>query len=171
MGESAARQGLPCWRPELGAARARLEKALILPLSHSAASGSCPTAIGAALSLPTASLEIYADTGKGTLWVPALGFRENIGRNSRLRDAKSALSRLRNTWKEWRGRCQRGSCGGRFFLRPWMTGAMAQKGHPGLSRRPGPVCARLLYFPDAGCAGRAGNSPNTGNIARLCAAF
>ncbi len=34
-------------------------------------------AIGAALTIPTASLEIYADTGKGELYSPALHYRES----------------------------------------------------------------------------------------------
>lgn len=39
-------------------------------------------AIGAALTRPTASLEVYADTGKGELWVPALNLREKISGNA-----------------------------------------------------------------------------------------
>jgi hypothetical protein len=84
------------------AARARLEKALDLPLSIPPRP-EVANAIGAALSLPTASLEIYADTGKGTLWVPALGFRENIGRNFTIEDAKKRALTLLAEYLEKNG--------------------------------------------------------------------
>lgn len=84
------------------AARERLQGALDLPLSIPPRP-EVANAIGAALSLPTASLEIYADTGKGTLWVPALGFRENIGRNFTIADAKKRALRLLSEYLEKNG--------------------------------------------------------------------
>lgn len=45
-------------------------------------------AIGAALTRPTASLEIYADTGKGVLSAPALNFQERIPASYTLEKAK-----------------------------------------------------------------------------------
>ncbi len=85
-----------------------------------------------------------------------------------IEDAKSALSRCLAEYleKEWRGRCQRGSCGGRFFATLDDRGYGA-KGHPGCRAGQARSVRDALHFPDAGCAGRAGNSPNTGNIARL----
>ena len=56
---------------------AHLAAALGLPVEcppHAAVAN----AVGAALTLPTDSLEVYADTGRGMLRVPALGLTENI---------------------------------------------------------------------------------------------
>lgn len=53
-------------------------------------------AIGAALTRPTASLEIYADTGKGELSAPSLNLRERISPSCALEQVKSrALELLR----------------------------------------------------------------------------
>lgn len=67
--------------------RARLEQALgmpveIAPHSHVA------NAIGAALAIPTASLEVYADTGRGEISVPALDLVDRIKKNSNLEDIR-----------------------------------------------------------------------------------
>lgn len=51
-------------------------------------------AIGAALTLPTASLEIYADTGKGELSAPAIGVTEKIPANYSLEQAKKRACEL-----------------------------------------------------------------------------
>lgn len=60
-----------------GCMGAHLAAALGLPVEcppHAAVAN----AVGAALTLPTDSLEAYADTGRGMLRVPALGLTENI---------------------------------------------------------------------------------------------
>lgn len=59
--------------------RTHLAAALGLPVKcppHAAVAN----AVGAALTLPTDSLEVYADTGRGILRVPALDLTENIHR-------------------------------------------------------------------------------------------
>lgn len=61
-----------CMRPHLAAA---LDMPVECP-PHAAVTN----AVGAALTLPTDSLEVYADTGRGILRAPALGLTENIGR-------------------------------------------------------------------------------------------
>lgn len=63
--------------------RPYLEKALGLPVfipPHA----EIANAIGAALTMPTAVLEAYADTGRGIMTVPALKISERIGRNATL---------------------------------------------------------------------------------------
>lgn len=76
---------IPEARPEKGCVvggpahcvRERLEKALAMPFEigpHSQVAN----AIGAALVKPTASLEIYADTGSGLLSAPSLDLKEKI---------------------------------------------------------------------------------------------
>ena len=67
--------------------RERLEQALGLPVIIPAASA-VANAVGAALTLPTASLDVYADTGRGQLRAPALDVLESIGRNYTLEAAK-----------------------------------------------------------------------------------
>lgn len=53
-------------------------------------------AVGAALSRPTLSLELFADTSKGTMLIPSLGVRQKIPRGYSLREAENdAASRLR----------------------------------------------------------------------------
>ncbi len=52
-------------------------------------------AIGAALTRNTASLELFADTEKGVMFIPALGHRENVPRVYSLKDAeRDALNHL-----------------------------------------------------------------------------
>ncbi|MDR3639689.1 MAG: hydantoinase/oxoprolinase family protein [Humidesulfovibrio sp.] len=52
-------------------------------------------AIGAALTRNTASLELFADTEKGMMFIPALRHRENVPRNYSLKDAeRDALNHL-----------------------------------------------------------------------------
>jgi len=52
-------------------------------------------AIGAALTRNTASLELFADTEKGIMFIPALGHRENVPRNYSLKEAeRDALNHL-----------------------------------------------------------------------------
>jgi hypothetical protein len=52
-------------------------------------------AIGAALTRNTASLELFADTEKGVMFIPALRHRENVPRNYSLKDAeRDALNHL-----------------------------------------------------------------------------
>lgn len=51
-------------------------------------------AIGAGLTIPTASLEVYIDTGKGILSAPALGYEEKISRNYDLEMAKTQACAL-----------------------------------------------------------------------------
>lgn len=52
-------------------------------------------AIGAALTRNTASLELFADTERGVMFIPALGHRENVPRSYNLKDAeRDALNHL-----------------------------------------------------------------------------
>jgi len=52
-------------------------------------------AIGAALTRNTASLELFADTEKGVMFIPALRHRENVPRNYSLKEAeRDALNHL-----------------------------------------------------------------------------
>ncbi len=51
-------------------------------------------AIGAALTLPTDSLELYADTGRGFLRAPALDHSERIGKGFSLEAARERACRL-----------------------------------------------------------------------------
>lgn len=73
--------------------RQRLEKALAMPV-RSPAHAAVANAVGAALTLPTAGLEIYADTGKGLLRTPFLDREEKIPRNYSLEAAKTRASEL-----------------------------------------------------------------------------
>lgn len=71
----------------------RIEKALNLPVKI------CPhsevaNAIGAALSAPTAALEIYVDTGKGELSAPGYDYREKIPNTFTLEEAKERAMQL-----------------------------------------------------------------------------
>ena len=63
--------------------RGPLEAALGLPVSIPA-HAEVANAIGAGLAVPTAVLESYADTGRGTLSVPALDLSERLGRDATL---------------------------------------------------------------------------------------
>ncbi|MDO5537354.1 MAG: hydantoinase/oxoprolinase family protein [Desulfovibrionaceae bacterium] len=63
--------------------RGRLEKALALPVS-AVAESDVANAVGAALTRPSARLEVYADTGRGTLLAPSLDVREDLPRQASL---------------------------------------------------------------------------------------
>lgn len=56
--------------------------------------GPVANAIGAALTRPTDSLDLFADTAAGRLLVPSLGIRETIDRRYTLEDAKAEARRL-----------------------------------------------------------------------------
>ena len=64
--------------------REHLEAALGLSVSIPA-HAEVANAIGAGLAVPTAVLEAYADTGRGTLSVPALDLTERLGRDATLK--------------------------------------------------------------------------------------
>ena len=75
--------------------RERLARHMGLPVD-------CPShadvanAVGAALTLPTAALEVYADTGRGLLRAPALDHEERLSASSRLPQVEArALDLLR----------------------------------------------------------------------------
>jgi N-methylhydantoinase A/oxoprolinase/acetone carboxylase beta subunit len=52
-------------------------------------------AVGAALTRTTTDIELFADTEKGVMFIPSLGYRENIPRGYKLHDAeKDAMSHL-----------------------------------------------------------------------------
>ncbi|MDR3358239.1 MAG: hydantoinase/oxoprolinase family protein [Desulfovibrio sp.] len=76
-----------------GCVRGRLENSLRLP-AESPAHADVANAVGAALALPTASLEIYADTGQGILRAPALDLEERIGRSFTLEAARLRCAEL-----------------------------------------------------------------------------
>ncbi len=63
--------------------RRRLQKSLGLPVI-AAPEADVANAIGAALTRPSARLEVYADTGRGTLLAPALDLREELPRRASL---------------------------------------------------------------------------------------
>lgn len=65
------------------AVRQRFELFTVVP-EHS----SVANAIGAALTRNTASLELFADTEKGVMFIPALRHRENVPRTYGLKDAE-----------------------------------------------------------------------------------
>jgi hypothetical protein len=65
------------------AVRQRFELFTVVP-EHS----SVANAIGAALTRNTASLELFADTEKGVMFIPALRHRENVPRTYSLADAE-----------------------------------------------------------------------------------
>jgi len=68
--------------------RERLSAALQIPVfcpPHSAVAN----AVGAALALPSHSLEIYADTGRALLRAPALDLEESISRSCTLENVKA----------------------------------------------------------------------------------
>ena len=72
---------------------ARLQSRLDLPVTippHA----DVANAIGAALTLPTDSLELYADTGRGFLRAPALDHSERIGKGFSLEAARERACRL-----------------------------------------------------------------------------
>ncbi len=72
------------------AVRQRFELFTVVPEHFGVAN-----AIGAALTRNTASLELFADTEKGVMFIPALGHRENVPRSYNLKDAeRDALNHL-----------------------------------------------------------------------------
>lgn len=80
--------------------RQRLAQSLALPVD-------CPphadvaNAVGAALTLPTAALEVYADTGRGLLRAPALEREERLAASARLPQVEArALELLREHLEE-----------------------------------------------------------------------
>lgn len=73
--------------------RDRLAQTLGLPIEIPPNS-SVANAIGAALTVPTASLEVYADTGKGMLTAPALNYSERIPASWTLEQAKATACDL-----------------------------------------------------------------------------
>lgn len=64
-----------------------LEKALGLPVEVPSLAG-VANAVGAALSHPTATLAVFADTERGVLTAPEIGWQERIGRSFSLDDAR-----------------------------------------------------------------------------------
>lgn len=54
----------------------------------------CANAVGAALSLPTTELELFADTGRGLAHAPAAGKQWTVPRNYTLSDAEADALRL-----------------------------------------------------------------------------
>lgn len=61
---------------------------------ESPAHAAVANAVGAALTLPTAALEIYADTGSGLLRAPALDLEERIGKGYTLSAAERRAQEL-----------------------------------------------------------------------------
>ncbi len=52
-------------------------------------------AIGAALTRTTTEIELFADTERGVMFIPSLGYRENVPRNYKLEDAeRDAMNHL-----------------------------------------------------------------------------
>ncbi len=96
-GLKAAREARPALACLVGGPAAcikeRMEKSLGIEASV-APHADVANAIGAALTRPTASLEIYADTGKGELWAPALDLRERISPAFSLDQAKTRALEL-----------------------------------------------------------------------------
>lgn len=73
----------------------RVAEALGMP-AEVAPNPEVANAIGAALTLPTYSLEIYADTGKGELYAPAIDYSRPIPKNFDLEAARDAALALLN---------------------------------------------------------------------------
>lgn len=73
--------------------RGRLAAAFGLPV-ESPGNAAVANAVGAALTLPTAALEIYADTGRGVLRAPALDLEERIGKGYTLNAAERRAADL-----------------------------------------------------------------------------
>jgi len=71
----------------------RLAQALGMPV-ETPAHADVANAVGAALTLPTDALELYADTGRGVLTVPALDITERIGKAYSLGEARERASAL-----------------------------------------------------------------------------
>lgn len=71
----------------------RMSKALGLPV-QTPRHADVANAVGAALTLPTDALELYADTGRCVLTVPALDLTERIGKSYSLTEARQRASAL-----------------------------------------------------------------------------
>ena len=65
----------------------RLSQALGMPV-QTPPHADVANAVGAALTLPTDALELYADTGRGVLTVPAMDISERIGKSYSLNEAR-----------------------------------------------------------------------------------
>lgn len=71
----------------------RLSRVLGLPVA-TPPHADVANAVGAALTLPTDALELYADTGRRVLDVPALALHERIDRNYRMESARDRACQL-----------------------------------------------------------------------------
>lgn len=71
----------------------RLADALGMPVAI-APNADVANAIGAALTRPTAALDVYADSARAELWVPALNVRERIGATTGLEQIKTRAAEL-----------------------------------------------------------------------------
>lgn len=71
----------------------RMSKALNMPV-ETPAHADVANAVGAALTLPTDSLELYADTGRCVLTIPALELTERVGKGYSLSEARQRASAL-----------------------------------------------------------------------------
>lgn len=70
-----------------GCVARRMARALGIPV-ETPRHADVANAVGAALTLPTDALEVYADTGRGVLHVPALELNERIGKGYSLEEAR-----------------------------------------------------------------------------------
>ncbi len=77
--------------------RRRLEEALGLPVT-AAPEADVANAAGAALTRPSARLEVYADTGRGTLLAPALDLAESLPQRASLEHVKARAMDLLGGW-------------------------------------------------------------------------
>lgn len=71
----------------------RMSKALNMPV-ETPQHADVANAVGAALTLPTDTLELYADTGRCVLTIPALELTERIGKGYSLSEARQRASAL-----------------------------------------------------------------------------
>ncbi|MFT3957784.1 MAG: hydantoinase/oxoprolinase family protein [Desulfovibrio sp.] len=71
----------------------RMSKALNMPV-ETPAHADVANAVGAALTLPTDALELYADTGRCVLTIPALELTERVGKGYSLSEARQRASAL-----------------------------------------------------------------------------
>lgn len=76
-----------------GCVARRMARALGIPV-ETPPHADVANAVGAALTLPTDALEVYADTGRGVLNVPALELTERIGKGYSLDEARQRACRL-----------------------------------------------------------------------------
>ncbi len=71
----------------------RMSKVLDMPV-ETPPHADVANAVGAALTLPTDALELYADTGRCVLTIPAVELTERIGKGYRLSEARQRASAL-----------------------------------------------------------------------------